>query len=307
MSATSSVLRTEITIPGRPGAELAAAIPSSANSLRFFSWFAALVSGFVSGLGARIRMGIEDSTPTAATGTVVFTQGSLTAGDWIAIGGVKYVAVAGAATASLGQFSKDTSNTAVGDSFVLALAAYPPGKPVAVGVNTTGSVALTAVVPGRAMNDVLMTESDASGGIALTQFSGGRDAGSLQSIIGTFTNAPADGGTLTIGAVVLTTAASPGNESEWDNGTDGPTAAANLIACINAHSKLKGLILASAGTTTSKVNIQLLQTGRIGNLIAVTEALTNYTQDAATFAPTQTSTWIASPAAFAVGASTTAQ
>ena len=314
MSATSAVLRAEITIPGRPGVEFTAApnaIPSSANSLQFFKWFATLISGLVAGLGARVRLAVEDSTPKGATGTVTFTQASLAAGDKVIVAGplgtAIYTGVAGAATAASGQFSVDTSNTAVGDSFVLALAAYPPNRPLLTGVNAAGAVTVTAVQAGVQGNSMTLSEVDAGGGIALVQMSGGRDAGSLQTIIGTFTGVPADGGTLTIGAVVLTVAAAPANESEFDGGGTSAEAQANLTACINAHSKLKGLILASQGTTTSITNMQLLQTGRIGALITVTEALSNYTQSATTFAPTQTSTWIASPAVFAVGASTTAQ
>lgn len=309
--ATSAVIRAEITLPNKTGAEIAAQGLSTSNPLHFFVWLAKLVSGFVSGLGARVRFAVEDSTPTAATGTVVFTQASLAADDQVIITGplgtVTYTGVAGTAVAADGEFSVDTSDTAVGDSFVLALAAYPPKRPFAVGVNTAGSVALTATAKGVQGNAMVLRETDAGGGIALTQFSGGRDAGSLQTIIGTFTGVPADAGTLTIGAVVLTVAASPANESEFDGGADAPGAVTSLIACINAHTKLKGLVLASVGTTTSKINIQLLQTGRIGALIGVAEALSNYTQSATTFAPTQTSTWIASPGVFAVGASTTAQ
>lgn len=306
MSATAAVLRAEITCPNRAGVEFTAApnaIPSTANPLQFFKWFATFIAGLV-GLGARVRLAVEDSTPTAATGTVVFA--TAIADDWVAIGGVKYTAVAGTADATLGEFSIDTSDTATGDSFVLALAAYPPGRPVAVGVNTDGSVALTLVEKGVIGNTAFTLTPNGST-ITCTQFSGGRDAGSLQTIIGTFTGVPADAGTLTIGAVVLTVAASPANESEFDGGADAPGAVTSLIACINAHTKLKGLVLASVGTTTSKINIQLLQTGRIGALIGVAEALSNYTQSATTFAPTQTSTWIASPGVFAVGATTTAQ
>lgn len=309
----SAVLRMEVSIPGKSGTEMVTApggIPSTANPLKFFVWLATLFSGFVSGLGARVRIGVEESTPTAATGTVVFTQASLTAGDKVIVSGplgtATYTAVAGTAVAASGQFSKDTSDTAVGDSFVLALAAYPPNRPLFTGVNTAGSVALTATHAGVQGNAMVLSEVDASGGIALTQPSGGRDAGSLQSIVGTYTGVPADGGTLTIASVVLTVAAAPANESEFDGGATAAAAATNLIACINAHSKLKGLILASSGGS-GVVNMQLLQTGRIGALIPCVESMTNYTQTATSWAPTQTSTWVQSPQVYAVGSSTTAQ
>lgn len=302
----SALLRMEVVVPARPASDVAAQLTRAGTARAFWNWLTAFFAGLVT--GAMVRLGIDESSPVAATGTVVFTQANLTAGDAVCIDGVTYTGVAGVADATLGQFSIETSNTAVGASFVLALAAFPRDnggpRPLAVGVNTAGSVALTWGTPGIGGNLVVMQEKDASGGIALTQFSGGREPGSLRTVVGTFTNAPADGGTLTIGTVVLTTAASPANESEWDNGTNGPTAAANLIACINAHSKLKGIVVASAGSTTSKVNMQFQISGRIGALILVTEALSNYTQDRADFAPAGTEAWSASPVVAAIGPAT---
>lgn len=310
MSATSAVLRAEITIPGRPGVEFTAApsaIPSTANPLAFFGWFASLISGLVSGLGARVRLAVEDSTPTAATASVVMDQANATAGDWIAINGVKYTVVAGAATAASGQFSKDTSATAMGDSFVLALAAYPPNAPVATGSNAAGTVTLTAVEKGTQANSYLITESDAAGGFdSIVQFSGGRDAGSLQTVNLTFSGLPIANETITIGGKTLTFKAASGNQNEITIGADAAATAVNTTTIINANTDLKGLVLASSGGSGITA-VQLLQTGRIGLLIALSEAATNTAWSAASFAPTQTSTWVASPAVFAVGASTTAQ
>ncbi len=301
----SALLRMEVVVPKRSGADVAAKVPTPTSVTNFFAWLAAFFGGLVAGLGAMVRMGIDESLPVAATGTVVFTQASLTAGDQVRIDGIAYTAVAGAAVAASGQFSIDTSDTAVGDSFVLALAAYPRDNrgpaPIAVGVNTAGSVALTWLKPGIGGNAVVMQEKDASGGIALTQFSGGREPGSLRTVIGTFTGVPADGGTLTIGTVVLTVAAATANESEFDGGATSAEAATNLVACINAHSKLKGVVVAAIGTTTSKVNMQFQLSGRIGALILVTDALSNYTQDRADFAPAGTETWVATPVVAAVG------
>lgn len=305
----SALIRMEVVAPGRTGAGLAARVPSAGRVSLFFSWLAAFFGGLASGMGAMVRLAIDESSPKAATGTVVFTQASMTAGDKVIIDGIAYTAVAGAATASLGQFSIDTSDTAVGNSFVLALAAYPRDNrgpaPLCTGVNTAGSVALTWGKAGICGNSVVMQEKDTGGGIAITAFSGGREPGSLPNIIGTFTGVPADGGTLTLGSVVLTVAAAPANESEFDGGGTSAEAAANLIACINAHSKLKGLIVASVGTTTSKLNMQLQIAGRPGALILSTEALSNYTQSATSYAPAGTEAWAASPVVSAIGPAST--
>ena len=116
----SALLRMEVVVPKRSGADVSARVPNRLAIPGFFTWLAAFFGGLASGLGAMVRLGIDESSPVAATGTVVFTQASLTAGDKVIIDGVAYSAVAGAADATLGQFSKDTSDTAVGASTKLS-------------------------------------------------------------------------------------------------------------------------------------------------------------------------------------------
>ncbi len=303
----SALLRMEVVVAKRPGSDVAARVPSAGRVSAFFAWLAALVGGFASGLGAMVRLGIDESSPVSATGTVAFTQASLTAGDWVEINGVKYVAVSGAADATLGQFSIDTSNTAVGDSFVAALAAFPRdnggARPIASGVNSSGTVTLTWLKAGIGGNIVVMQEKDASGGIAITQFSGGRDPGSLMTVTGTFTGVPADGGTLTIGGVVLTVAAAPANENEFDGGASATEAGANIVACINANSKLKGLVVAT-DVGSGVVRYQLQLAGRVGALVSCLDGMTNYTHTATSFAPAGTEAWVASPVVSAIGPAT---
>lgn len=303
----SALLRMEAVLPKQAASEMVARIPNAGNTMRFFAWLAALVSGWVSGLGAMVRLGIDESSPVSATGTVVFTQASLTAGDWVEIDGIKYVAVAGAADATLGQWSIDTDATAVGASFVAALAAYPRNAmgaaPIASGSNNAGTVTLTYLKAGIAGNRVVMQEKDASGGIAITQFSGGRDPGSLMTITGTFSGVPADTGTLTIGGVVLTVAASPANENEFDGGASATEAGANIVACINANSKLKGLVVAT-NVGLGVVRYQLQLAGRVGALVSCLDGMTNYTHTATSFAPAGTEAWAASPVVAAIGPAT---
>lgn len=297
----AALYRMELVLPKQTAVEMAAKLPSAGNKLRFFSWLATLFAGLPKGLGAMLRLGLDESTPKAATGTVVFTQANLTVGDKVIIDGTPYTCVAGAATASLGEFSKDTSDTAVGDSFVLALAAFPStNAPRCVGVNTAGSVALTWSKAGICGNSVLMQEVDAAGGIAITQFSGGREAGSLMSITGTFTGVAVANDTHVIGGVTLTWKASAGNENEITIGADAAGCATALIAAINAHSKLKGLVVASSGGSGIAV-MQLQLAGRVGNLVTCTESVTNYTQTATSFAPAGTEAWAASPVVAAIG------
>lgn len=97
----------------------------------------------------------------------------------------------------------------------------------------------------------------------------------VASLAGTFTNAPAGDGTITIGGVVLTAKASPANENEFAAGSDAATAATGLAAAINAHSALVGLVTASAAAGV--VTIASAVPGRIGNLITVIDNLSNFT------------------------------
>lgn len=76
-----------------------------------------------------------------------------------------------------------------------------------------------------------------------------------------------NGDTLTIGGVVLTVAASPANESEWTEGADSDASAVALAACINAHSELKGYLIASVVDAT--VTVTFWAPGRLGNLITL--------------------------------------
>ncbi len=296
----SAVTKIELVTPERSGTEVAGEVPSVSDPLTFFAWLARLFAALFT-RGGRVRLQIDESTKYAARGTVTLTQASLTAGDKVIINGVALTAKAGAATAANGEWSLDTGDTEAATSLAAAINAVVALKRLVTATSDAGVVTIVAVVPGVGGNTISVQEIDASGGIARSgnYLAGGRDEASLPTIVGTFTNAPADTGTLVIGGVTLTAAASPANESEFDNGTNAATAAANVIACVNAHSKLKGQVLASSGGS-GIVNYQLLQGGRIGNLISIVDGLTNYTQDKASFAPVQTEAWVMSPVVCAV-------
>jgi hypothetical protein len=300
----ASVLRLELMSPRMAGAAVKKLLPqSSANPRAFLNALINVLAGIFTGAGARVRAQIDESTPYAATGAVAFTQASLTAGDKVFINGAALTAVAGSAVAANGEFSKDTSNTAVGDSFVLALAAYPPVKDLVTGVNSSGTVTLAAKTKGAVGNSIKMSEVDASGGIALTQFSGGLDPGSLVSVNGTFSNTGTANDTISIGGVTLTLKASAANENEITIGGSAAATATNTINVINAHSKLKGLVVASSGGS-GIVTVQLQQSGRVGNLVTLTEASSQFSWAATSFAPTSTEAWVTSTVTYGVGWST---
>lgn len=73
--------------------------------------------------------------------------------------------------------------------------------------------------------------------------------------------------TITIGIVELTAKDEPATEDEFAVGEDDEETAANLAACINAHSSLSTFLKASSVDET--VTITCLVAGSIGNQIAV--------------------------------------
>lgn len=303
----AGVVRLEVMTPRKTGTADALRYLSQASTSprAFLNALISLLSAAMAGQGVRVRCSVDESTPKAATGVVAFTQASLTAGDQVIIrsGPLTAIltAVASGPVAASGQFSIETSNTAVGDSFVAALAAYPLAAAICTGVNTTGTVALTAVQPGTVGNSVFLSEKDASGGIALTQFTGGLDPSPLTTVLGTFSGTGTANDTITIGGVVLTLVASAANENQITIGGTAAESATNTIAVINANSKLKGQVLASSGGSAI-VSLQLLVGGgRVGNMVGLFDNGTGFSWASASFAPATTEAWVSNPVVYAVG------
>lgn len=73
--------------------------------------------------------------------------------------------------------------------------------------------------------------------------------------------------TVTIGKTVLTGAASPSGESQWDSDGSDSVVAAAIVAKINAHSVLSKLVTASASSAVITVTANVK--GEIGNHIAL--------------------------------------
>ena len=76
-------------------------------------------------------------------------------------------------------------------------------------------------------------------------------------VVVTHANLTANTDTLTIGAVTLTwVAGAPANENQVQIGANGDAAAANLATAVNAHSQLRGIILASSASATAVLTYQ---------------------------------------------------
>lgn len=298
----AAVVRIDAMLPRMSGAGLANEVPPSTGWHKGLVWLARLIFGLTV-FGGRIRLAVDNSLGVAASGTVTLTQASLTAGDVVKIGPYRLVAVTGAATAALGQWSKDTSNAAAGISLAAAINAYPPVKElVSATDNGSGVVTITSRLAGTVGNSISLLEQDASGGIARSgnALAGGIDPDALVTVLGTFSGTGTNGDTITIGGVVLTLVAAAANENQITIGASAAATATNTIAVINAHSKLKGLVSASSGGSAI-VALQLLTGGRVGNLVPLAESSSGFSWAATSFAPATTEAWALSPVTWAIG------
>ncbi len=98
----------------------------------------------------------------------------------------------------------------------------------------------------------------------------------------TCTGVPTANDTVTIGGVTLTWVASAANENQVTIGGSATLSAAALAAAINAHSKLKGLVVATSAAGVCTITCAVH--GRIGNLITTAESGTNTTVQQAVLA-----------------------
>lgn len=297
----------EVMSPRQSGTALATRLPSAQSA--GFTWLSRFIDAIRAGFGARVRMRIEESAARAATATVTLTQASLTAGDKVLIqapglGQVALTAVTGAATASLGQWSKDTSDTAAATSLAAAINGYSQTRDVITATSSSGVVTITARVPGLLGNSILLGEVDASGGIARSgnNLAGGLDPAPLQTVAVTFTGTGTANDTLTIGGQTITLVASAANEDQCTIGGSAAATATNLIAVINANSKLRGLVVATSGGS-GIVTLQLQVAGRIGRLVSLAKSSTAISAlPASSFVATTAETYVSGITTYRTGA-----
>lgn len=259
--------------------------------LRLAQLFTGLAANTPRGM---VRVRADDSTGVAATDTfVVGTYTSLVAGDYVIIKPVGShpikltVITTGTQAYGDGTFKAVTSNTVTGDNLVSAINSHPTCIRLGITAsNSSGTVTVTFAENGSWGNTVRLTAFVTGGltvGSALA--TGGKDAGKLTSVTLTLSDVIVADETLVIGGVTLTGKASPSGENQFACGVTAAADGAALVACINAHSKLKGILLASG---TSAPVIQLRVAGRIGNIIAISETTTNGSLSASSFAPATT-------------------
>lgn len=119
-------------------------------------------------------------------------------------------------------------------------------------------------------------------GLANGKFQVNVDA-SVAKASGTLTCASvSDADTCVIGGVTLTAKTSPSGQSQWLRGVSDSADAAALVACVNAHTSLAGMVTAS--NLAGVVTVSAFASGAIGNGISLVGTATRMAASAANLA-----------------------
>lgn len=205
----------------------------------------------------RLRVGIADATGASATGTITCVRASSIAGDKILIDDVIFTCVDGVASATAGQYSRDTGNTQMAASLAAAINANPASKGRWSASASTGTVTVTERLAGSGGNNTKLRKqvtTAAAHVLSGATLSGGKDPSArvTATIAITHANLAADD-TVTIGSETFTAKASGASgNNEFNIGASATADGDALIAKINAHPNLLGIVSASnaSGTIT---------------------------------------------------------
>lgn len=236
------------------------------------------LAGILQTRDAKVTARVDSVTRGAAAASITCVQASATAGDLLhfTIPGyprVTLTAVAGAAGA--GEYSIDTSNTAMGDSLEAAINADELLKRWVAAENTTGTVAVTAREPGSWAHEIIISKDvTTSAAHVITAMAGGDDVLTKPSITVAFGSADITANdTISIGRRKYTWKASASADGEITLSTTPATAATNFAAAINADTTWTGLLTATAADTV--VTLEWQGDPRIGQHIVCDYTETN--------------------------------
>lgn len=274
----------------------------------------ALMAAKSGSINGKLVVRVDSSAAVAATGDITCVAASLTAGDQLFIkppGAAAYaftlVATDAEVTASpgTGKYSKQTNtNNAIATSLTSAINNHAGLSQYITATDATGHVTLTAVKLGSQGNDIVVTKKvTTAAGHVITAMSGGVNAGQLAvgTVVLDQSKLTADD-TLRIGSVTFTWKASPSGENQVAIGASSTAAGDNLVAKINAHSALQGLLIASNASGT--VTITCYASPRVGEQIYMVKS--ENTPDAMTLTQLATTSTEAvggtSPATYSIGA-----
>lgn len=264
---------------------------------------------------SKLVVRVDSSAAVAATGSITCVAASLTAGDKLFIkppGGAAYTFTLVATNAEVtaapntGLYSKETNtNNAIATSLFQAIRDHAGLSRFVTAADGTGTVNLTAAgqMVGAIGNSIVVTKKvTTAAGHVITAMSGGVNEGQLAvgTVVIDQSKLTADD-TLRIGSTTFTWKASASGESQVTIGASSTAAGDNLVAKINAHSALQGLLISSnnAGTVT----ITCYAAPRVGEQIYMVK--TEATPDAMTLTQMATTSTEAvggtTPATYSIG------
>lgn len=282
-------------VTDRAGAELALFLPYSSSTQAAREAANVLSSELLrcaSGVGAgRIRAQIDTVAGVAASIALTCTTADATAGDKLCIG--KYVLTCAASPdASAGEYD---SAAATDDDFATSIGAAINGlNPIEFYATVaTNVVTVTARRAGTAGNAIGVAKTFTTAtAVTFTgsALAGGVDPAAKPTMSLTFGDVGLANETFTIGSVTITMKASAANENECTIGASAAASATNMIAVINAHSKLRGLMSAATGGS-GVVTITAAFGGRIATLLDCGTNITSGTlTNSGNFSTTATAT-----------------
>lgn len=122
-----------------------------------------LLEDVASGLEpGKVYVAQDAADGTAATSTIACVQASISSGDYVKVGDVKFTAKTSPSSApGAGEFAFLTSDTVTGAALAAAINAHPATKNLYTAVNASGTVTLTTKHKGPQGNWLKLTKSGA--------------------------------------------------------------------------------------------------------------------------------------------------
>lgn len=283
----------------RTAAALAAEVaPLSAPELAA-NKLAALLVGCVSGMyRGRLRLRIDDAVSVAATGTLVATGANIAAGEYLEFvtpgGRYRVTAVASGAADGDKTFNTSATDNTVATNIRQAINTHPDLRRWLSASGGTNNVIITAKDTGTVGNSIEMVDGTVNGVTGEGLLTGGKGpAAQVTATIGcVLANTDADD-TVKVGGVTFTAKAGTASGAEQFNlGASNTAMGDNLVAKINAHPSLLGIVsgVNASGTITltyacdprAAINIALATSDADGLVITQPSSTLTLTNSVAT-------------------------
>jgi len=239
----------------------------------------------------RIRVRVDSVTGVAASRTVTITGANIAAAEWIGIwtpaGTWTVTAVSSGAASGDGTFNTSGTSSTAATNIANAINSLAGLKDQVVATTNSADLIVTAAKKGSIGNVYRVVDGTGNGISSAGLLSGGLDPSqrATATITCVFANTDNDD-TVTIGGVVFTAKTSGASgEGQFNLGSDNATMTANLLAKIQAHSRLLGLLTASSNSNAITLTFSVdpraamglcsLQTSDADGLVITQPALSN--------------------------------